>query len=76
MRFGRYLAPCGASYNAVTGPPHKLYSGSMERLTLESNDHARERLGFELPPSDMGEDPFETLKKFYRIYPHFSRVEP
>jgi hypothetical protein len=32
-------------------------------------------LDFELPVSDMGEDPFETFKKFYRIYPHFSRVE-
>jgi len=23
----------------------------------------------------MGENPFEVFKKFYRIYPHFSRVE-
>jgi hypothetical protein len=28
-----------------------------------------------LPESDMGEDPFAVFKRFYRIYPHFSRVE-
>lgn len=48
---------------------------TLERLTMESNDDAREKLGFELPEARLGEDPFETFKKFYRIYPHFSRVE-
>jgi hypothetical protein len=28
-----------------------------------------------LPKSNMGENPFDVFKKFYRIYPHFSRVE-
>ncbi|HAD04812.1 MAG: hypothetical protein A2091_11600 [Desulfuromonadales bacterium GWD2_61_12] len=48
---------------------------SLERLTMESNTNARERLGFQLPESKLGEDPFEVFEKFYRIYPHFSRVE-
>lgn len=47
----------------------------LERLTMESGDNVQERLGFELPRSDMGEDPFESFKKFYRVFPHFSRVE-
>lgn len=48
---------------------------TLERLTMESNSDARAKLGFELPDSKLGEDPFEVFKKFYRIYPHFSRVE-
>lgn len=48
---------------------------TLERLTMESNDDPRAKLGFELPESGLGEDPVEVFKKFYRIYPHFSRVE-
>lgn len=48
---------------------------TLERLTMESNDDAKTKLGFELPESGLGEDPFEVFKKLYRIYPHFSRVE-
>ncbi len=48
---------------------------TLERLTMESRDDARAHLGFELPKSDMGEDPFEAFKRFYRVFPHFSRVE-
>lgn len=48
---------------------------TLERLTMESTDDASTRLGFKLPESGLGEDPFEVFKKFYRIYPHFSRVE-
>ncbi len=65
-------------FYSTTDMPHRLdlpALSTLERLTLESNDHAREKLGFELPLSDMGEDPFDTFKRYYRIYPHFSRVE-
>lgn len=48
---------------------------TMERLAMESAPDPKARLGFDLPKSDMGDDPFEAFKKFYRIYPHFSRVE-
>lgn len=48
---------------------------SLERLTMEGSYNARKALGFELPKSDLGEDPFESFKRFYRVLPHFSRVE-
>jgi hypothetical protein len=48
---------------------------SLERLTMEANADARTKLGYALPPLKLAEDPFEEFKKFYRIYPHFSRVE-
>jgi hypothetical protein len=48
---------------------------TLERLTMESTQNPKERMGYELPKSDMGEDPFETFKRFYRVYPHFARVD-
>jgi len=68
----------GWEFYTTTDTPHRLdlpALSTLERLTMESNDDAKTRLGFELPTSDMGIDPFEVFKKFYRIYPHFSRVE-
>ncbi|MET4808236.1 O-methyltransferase [Limibacillus sp. MBR-115] len=58
--------------------PHRLdlpALSTLERLTMESHEDPRGKLLFDLPKSDMGEDPFSVFKKFYRIYPHFSRVE-
>lgn len=68
----------GWEFFTTTDAPHRLdlpALSTLERLTMESNDDAKTRLGFELPPSDMGTDPFEVFKKFYRIFPHFTRVE-
>ena len=48
---------------------------TLERLTLESTRDGRELLGYELPKSDMGADPFDTFRQFYRVFPHFSRVD-
>lgn len=48
---------------------------TLERLTMESCEDARARLGFELPRSNMGQDPFDSFRRFYRVFPHFSRVE-
>ncbi|PIQ29354.1 MAG: hypothetical protein COW63_13620 [Bacteroidetes bacterium CG18_big_fil_WC_8_21_14_2_50_41_14] len=48
---------------------------TLERLIMESKNDAKELLGFELPLTDMGVDPFESFKKYYRVFPHFSRVE-
>src|SRR5204863_2607450 len=62
----------------TTDAPHRLdlpVLSTLERLTMESNDDAKAKMGFELPQSDMGEDPFKIFRKFHRIYPHFSRVE-
>lgn len=68
----------GWEFYTTTEAPHRLdlpALSTLERLTMESNDDAKNSMGFELPKSDMGENPFEVFKKFYRIYPHFSRVE-
>ena len=68
----------GWEFYSTTEAPHRLdlpALSTLERLTMESNDDAQAHLGFDLPKSDMGEDPFAVFKKFYRIYPHFSRVE-
>jgi hypothetical protein len=68
----------GWEFYSTTDSPHRLdlpALSTLERLTMESNDDAKASLGFDLPTSDMGTDPFEVFKKFYRIYPHFSRVE-
>lgn len=48
---------------------------TLERLTMESCNDAKGRLGFDLPKSEMGGNPFESFKRFYRVFPHFSRVE-
>uniref|UniRef100_UPI0035AF3F30 O-methyltransferase n=1 Tax=Paenirhodobacter enshiensis TaxID=1105367 RepID=UPI0035AF3F30 len=58
--------------------PHKIdlpALSTLERLTMESRDDIKAKMDFDLPKSDMGEDPILAFKKFYRIYPHFSRVE-
>lgn len=68
----------GWEFHSTTDAPHRLdlpALSTLERLTMESNDNPKGQMGFELPKSDMGEDPFVVFKKFYRIYPHFSRVE-
>lgn len=68
----------GWEFYATADAPHRVdlpALSSLERLTMESDVNAKAKMGFELPESDMGENPFEVFKKFYRIYPHFSRVE-
>jgi hypothetical protein len=68
----------GWEFYSTTDAPHILdlpALSTLERLTMESKANGGRRVGYELPTSDMGEDPFAVFKKFYRIYPHFSRVE-
>jgi len=68
----------GWDFHSTPDAPHLLdlpALSTLERLTMESTDNVREKLSFNLPKSDMGGDPFSVFKKFYRIYPHFSRVE-
>lgn len=68
----------GWEFYATTDVPHRVdlpALSTLERLTMESNDDAKTKMGFNLPKSAMGENPFDVFKKFYRIYPHFSRVE-
>lgn len=68
----------GWEFYATADAPHRLNLpalSTLERLTMESDVDAKAKMGFELPESDMDENPYEVFKRFYRIYPHFSRVE-
>lgn len=71
----------GWEFYSTPDGPHRIELpalSSLERLTLESNSRAQRRLGFDLAKvsdSKLGVDPFEVFKQFYRLYPHFSRVE-
>lgn len=68
----------GWEFRSSTDLPHQLdlpALSTLERLTMESKSDCRSELGFELPGSMMGGDPFDVFKRYYRIYPHFSRVE-
>lgn len=48
---------------------------TLERLTMEAASDPKLSLGFDLPVSDMKVDPIASFKRFYRVFPHFSRVE-
>lgn len=48
---------------------------TLERLIMESTVNPKEKLSFDLPISDMGEDPFISFRRFYRVFPHFSRTD-
>ena len=68
----------GWEFHTTTDAPHGVdlpALSTLERMTMEANDDAQTKMGFDLPKSNMGENPFEVFKRFYRIYPHFSRVE-
>ena len=68
----------GWEFHSTSENPHVLDMpalSTLERLTMESAPDARDRLGYTLPESGMGEDPFLAFQKFYRVFPHFSRVD-
>jgi hypothetical protein len=48
---------------------------TLERLTMESCTDPQHKLGYELPKSELGEDPYEMFRRFYRVYPHFARID-
>jgi hypothetical protein len=65
-------------YMSIPNEPLRLdvpALSTIERLTMESTKNPKARMGYELPKSDMGEDPFESFRRFYRVYPHFARVD-
>jgi len=71
----------GWEFHSTPDEPHRIELpalSSLERLTMESSRNAQRRLGFDLAKvveSKLGVDPVDVFKKFYRLYPHFSRVE-
>lgn len=68
-------------FHSTPDDPHRIELpalSSLERLTMESNGNAHRKLGFDLAKvieSKLGVDPVDVFKKFYRLYPHFSRVD-
>ena len=48
---------------------------TLERLTLERSDDPRNVLGYHLPGARLKADPFEAFLQFYRVFPHFARVD-
>lgn len=65
-------------FNTSIMNPHKLNLPALstfERLTMESKITEQTLLSYDLPRTDLGDDPIDAFKKFYRIYPHFSRIE-
>lgn len=71
----------GWEFYSTPDAPHRIELpalSSLERLTMESKSNAKRRLGFDLAKvidSQLGVDPIDVFKQFYRLYPHFSRVE-
>ncbi len=71
----------GWEFFSTPDEPHRIELpalSSLERLTMESNNNSQKKLGFDLAKifeSKLGVDPVDVFKKFYRFYPHFSRVE-
>jgi hypothetical protein len=67
----------GWEFYSTIEAPHQLdlpALSALERLTMESSEDPRGKLGFDLPVSDMGIEPFVVFERYYRLYPHFSRV--
>ena len=65
-------------YHCSSTDPHVLdlpALSTLERLTMESSDDPKSKLDYQLPKSELDTDPIITFKKYYRVYPHFSRVE-
>jgi len=65
-------------FYAESDNPHTIdlpALSTLERLTMESNENPRDELGYELPKSSLKEDPYEVFKKYYRVYPHFAKVD-
>ncbi|MCP4263902.1 MAG: hypothetical protein GY774_41305 [Planctomycetes bacterium] len=65
-------------FYSIPQAPHILdlpALSTLERLTMESNDNPKDKLGYELPRSRLKEDPYEVFKRFYRVYPHFARID-
>ena len=71
----------GWEFYSTPDDPHRIELpalSSLERLTMESQKNAYRKLGFDLAKvveSRLGVDPFDVFKRYYRLYPHFSRVE-
>ena len=66
------------SFFSTPRTPHVLDMPTLstrERLALELSENPRHCLEFSLPKSVLKKDPLEMYSMFYRVYPHFARVD-
>lgn len=47
----------------------------LERITMAASKNPQSKMKFDLKSGSMGLDPFKAYEKFYRVFPHFSRVD-
>lgn len=47
----------------------------LERITMAADKNPQSKMKFDLKSGNMGLDPFRAYEKFYRVFPHFSRVD-
>jgi hypothetical protein len=69
----------GWTYASSSASPHVIdlpFLSTLERLRLEAVEDPRKELTFSLPKSlTLATDPIESFSRFYRIFPHFSRID-
>jgi len=46
-----------------------------ERIAMESTSNPESLMLYELPSSDLGQNPFKAFRRFYRVFPHFARID-
>ena len=76
----RDLATLVAEWPFASAPDEPLVIdlpalSTLERLTLERSADPRNALGYELQGARLNEDPFDAFSRFYRVFPHFARVD-
>jgi len=48
---------------------------ALERLTLEQSEEKTKCFDFELPKANLAADPLKAFETYYRVYPHFARID-
>jgi len=58
--------------------PHTLALPALstrERLIMESSDNPKIALGYKLPSNELEKDPYDSFAQYYRIYPHYTKID-
>jgi hypothetical protein len=46
-----------------------------ERIHLEAHAVTGGDMGYRIPKGKLGQEPLECFQRFYRVFPHFTRVD-
>lgn len=68
------------SWHFISPPdkPHVLdmpVLSARERLALEASGAPDDCFNFKLPSAGLAKNPYECFRRFYRVFPHFARVD-